>query len=189
MLGMIPAMHSSCEKNTLAPLVRSVTIRYFEGQVLYGLNVRLAAFAKRLGPSIAVAVLAIAASAFMLGRAVSASVEPITVGTMTVTIGPVQGKEAVSIEGKAPAMAPVTLRLYETISRDIPDIFLNRRDILTDASGHFSAVLPVAPDFWRGTILTVTATSPDAASTATAHTTLVPPNAGLGLPADDLPNH
>jgi hypothetical protein len=175
---------------TLPPLVRTRPIGYFGGQVLYGLSVRLAAFAKRLRPIAAAVVLTAAASAFMPLRALSASVEPITVGTMTVTIGPVQGKEAVLIEGKAPAMAPLTLRLYATVSRDLPDLFLNRRDILTDASGHFSAVVPIAPDYWRGTILTVTVSSPDAATTATGHATLIVPNPGIGgLPGDDFPNH
>jgi hypothetical protein len=183
-------MQLPIQKISMTPLVRKKSIRYFDGQVLYGYRVRLAAIAERLRPISAAAVLVVAVSVFMPGRAISASVEPITVGTMTVTIGPVQGKEAVSIEGKAPAMAPVTLRLYGTYSRDLPDVFLNRRDILADASGHFSAVVPVAPDFWRGTVLTVTASSPDAATSATAKTNLVVPNQGIvGLPGDDLPNH
>jgi len=88
-------------------------------------------------------------------------------------------------------MAPVTVTLYATISKDLPDVFLNRRDVLTDASGHYSVVVSIAPDFMRGTLLTVTATSPDLTSSATAHAiVIVPnPNAGVLLPADDLPNH
>jgi len=133
--------------------------------------------------------MAIAIAAFAPWRAISANVEPITVGGITVSAGPVQGKEVVSVTGKAPAMAPVTLTLYGTFSRDLPDVFLNRRDILTDSSGHFSAQVPIAPDYWRGTILTVIASSPDVTSTATVKTTVIVPNPEVALPADDLPNH
>jgi hypothetical protein len=135
----------------------------------------------------------IAAAGFALApiRGFSANVEPITVGGITVLVGPVQGKEMVSVSGKAPAMAPVTLTFFATISKDLPDVFVNRRDILTDSSGHFSALVPIAPDYWRGTILTVMASSPDVTSTATAHTIVVVPNPNVevALPADDLPNH
>jgi len=135
------------------------------------------------------AVTAIALTALVPIRGASANVEPITVGGITVSVGPEQGKEVVAVVGRAPAMAPVTLTLFATISRDLPDVFVNRRDILTDSSGHFSALVPIAPDFWRGTILTVTASSPDVTSTATARTTVVVPNPGVAFPADDLPNH
>lgn len=134
-------------------------------------------------------VIAAVLPAFAPGRALGANVEPITVGGITVSAGPVEGKEAISISGKAPAMAPVTLTLFATVSRDLPDIFVNRRDVLTDASGHFSAVVPIAPDFWRGSILTVTASSPDVTSTAAVKTTVIVPNPGVALPADDVPNH
>jgi hypothetical protein len=136
--------------------------------------------------------MALAALAILVcapGRAVSASVEPITVGGITVSAGPVEGKEAISVEGKAPALAPVTLTLVATISRDLPNVYLNRREILTDASGHFSAIVPIAADFWRGSIVTVTASSPDTTTTATAHVKVIAPNAGVWLPADDVPNH
>lgn len=152
---------------------------------------RLRAFARRTSLVGATALIAVALLALSPIRGSSANVEPITVGGITVSAGPVLGKEMVSVSGKAPAMAPVTLTLFATISKDLPDIFINRRDILTDSSGHFSAMVPIAPDFWRGTILTVTASSPDVTSTATARTIVVIPNpyTGVALPADDLPNH
>jgi hypothetical protein len=152
---------------------------------------RLRAFARSSSLVGVSALIAVALLVLLPIRGSSANVEPITVGGITVSAGPVQGKEMISVSGKAPAMAPVTLILFATISKDMPDIFINRRDILTDSSGHFSAMVPIAPDFWRGTILTVTASSPDVTSTATARTiVIVPnPNVGVSLPADDLPNH
>ncbi|HTX58867.1 MAG TPA: hypothetical protein VMH02_04250 [Verrucomicrobiae bacterium] len=156
--------------------------------MLYGVRYRLPVLAGRPG-FIAAAVLAVAVSALLPSPAVCASVEPITVGGMTVSVAPVPGKEAVQIEGKGPAMAPVTVRLYGTISRDLPNVFLNRRDILADAGGHFSAVVPIGPLYWRGTTLTVTVDSPDATATASAHMTVVIPNPEYGLPGDQLPDH
>jgi hypothetical protein len=151
-------------------------------------------WAKARSSSLVVVSALIAVAVFVLVpiRGSSANVEPITVGGITVAVGPVQGKEMVSVAGKAPAMAPVTLTIFATISKDLPDVFINRRDILTDSSGHYSAMVPIAPDFWRGTILTVTASSPDVTSTATARTLVIIPNPnvpGVALPADDLPNH
>jgi hypothetical protein len=133
----------------------------------------------------------VALSVLLPIRGSSANVEPITVGGITVSAGPVQGREEISVSGKAPAMAPVTLTLFATISKDLPDVFINRRDILTDSSGHYSAKVPIAPDFMRGTILTVIASSPDVTTTATAKTLVVIPNPNIEvpLPADDLPNH
>lgn len=125
----------------------------------------------------------------MTGPARSASVEPITVGGIAVSAGPVQGKEAISVDGRAPALAPVTLTLYATISHDLPTVFLNEREVLTDASGHFSAIVPIAADFMRGSILTVKASSPDTTTTATANIKVIAPNEGVWLPADDVPNH
>jgi hypothetical protein len=155
------------------------------------LRTRLRAYTRSSTLVSVTALMVVALSVLAPVKGSSANVEPITVGGITVSAGPVQGKEMVAVTGKAPAMAPVTLTLFATISRDLPDIFINRRDILTDSSGHFSAMVPIAPDFWRGTILTVTASSPDVTSTATAKTIVVVPNpnVGVALPADDLPNH
>jgi len=85
-------------------------------------------------------------------------------------------------------MAPVVLVLHATISRDLPTVFVNRAEVTADADGHFVATVPIAPDFWRGSIVTVTATSPSTVSSATAQTVVVLPNPGVVLPADDVPN-
>jgi hypothetical protein len=108
---------------------------------------------------------------------------------ITVTVGPVHGREAVDVEGNAPPMAPVSLILRATISMDIPTVFVNRRDVVADADGHFSTTIPIAADYWRGSILTVTASSSSTVSSAVAQTRVTLPNPGVVLPADDVPNH
>ena len=109
--------------------------------------------------------------------------------TITVSVGPANGQEAITIEGKAPAMAPVVLVLHATISRDLPTVYVNRLELTADSDGHFSTVMSIAPNFWRGSILTVSASSTSTVTTATAQTVVVLPNPGVVLPADEMPNH
>ncbi|HZY99146.1 MAG TPA: hypothetical protein VFE36_06210 [Candidatus Baltobacteraceae bacterium] len=115
---------------------------------------------------------------------------PVSVNSnMTVAVAPTVGKEAITVTGTAPAMAPVVVVLHATLSRDLPNVYLNRRDVYADADGHFSAVVPIGPDYWRGSILTVTASSSSATASATAQTVVTLPNPGVVVPADDMPNH
>lgn len=115
---------------------------------------------------------------------------PVSVNSnMTVTVAPAVGSEAITVSGTAPAMAPVVVVLHATFSRDLPDVYLNRRDVYADADGHFSAVVPIGPDYWRGSILTVTASSSSTTTSATAQTVVTLPNPGVVVPADDVPNH
>jgi len=150
---------------------------YFRGQVLYKIFVStlLLVAAMALVPAIA---------------GTNSEPAPVSVnGGMTVAVGPAPGYEAVTVTGTAPAMAPVVVVLHATFSRDLPTVFVNRRDVFADADGHFSAVVPIAPDFWRGSILTVSASSTSATASATVQTVVNLPNPGVVLPADDLPNH
>ena len=115
---------------------------------------------------------------------------PVSVNeSLSMTVGPAPGADAITVEGKAPAMAPIVLVLHATFSRDLPTVYLNRREVTADADGHFSAIVPVAPDWWRGSIITITATSPSTVGSATAQTLVSLPNPGVVLPADEMPNH
>jgi len=139
----------------------------------------------------AATVVAVALSTFTPAPAATQSGPvPVSVnGNMTVAVAPAVGREAITVTGTAPAMAPVVVVLHATISRDLPNIYLNRRDVYADADGHFSAVVPIGPDYWRGSILTVTASSSSATASATAETVVTLPNPGVVVPADDMPNH
>jgi hypothetical protein len=115
---------------------------------------------------------------------------PVSVNeSITLTVGPAQGSDAVTIEGKGPALAPIVLVLHATYSRDLPTVYINQYEVTADADGNFKTVVPVAPDYWRGSILTVTASSSATVSSATAQTIVNLPNPGVVLPADDVPNH
>ena len=154
---------------------------YFRGQVLYKI--------------FAAAVLAAATSAFVpaLASTTNAPVPVSVNGGMTVTVGPAgglaAGEESITVSGTAPAMAPVVIVLHATFSRDLPTVFINRRDVYADADGHFSTTVPIGPDYWRGSILTVTASSSSATAPAHAQTVVTLPNPGVVLPADVVPDH
>ena len=137
------------------------------------------------------AVVTVALSAFTPAIAATQSApEPVSVnGNMTVTVAPAVGAEAITVTGTAPAMAPVVVVLHASFSRDLPNVYLNRRDVYADADGHFTAVVPIGPDYWRGSIITVTASSSSATASATAQTVVTLPNPGVVVPADADPNH
>jgi hypothetical protein len=144
---------------------------------------------KYLVATVAIAVCAALSPALADTSNAPTAPAPVSVnGGMTVTVAPAVGTEAITVSGSAPAMAPVVLVLHATLSRDLPTVFINRRDVFADADGHFSTVVPIAPDYWRGSILTVTASSSSATASAMAQTVVTLPNPGVVLPADSVPN-
>lgn len=108
-------------------------------------------------------------------------------GELSVHVAAAAGQEAVVVSGTGPSSAPVTLTLLTTLSTDIPDVVLSRKDLTIDRSGAFSATISIAPDFMRGSILTVRATSLDGVAPAQAHLTVGPPNPHVTVPAHYRP--
>lgn len=104
-------------------------------------------------------------------------------GALTVHVNTAEGQESVVVNGTGPSSAPVTLTLLTTLSTEIPDVVLSRKDLVIDRSGAFSATISIAPDFMRGSLLTVRATSLDGVAPAQAHLTVGPPNPHFTVPA------
>ena len=98
-------------------------------------------------------------------------------GSLTMTARQVAGREAIVVDGTAPASVPVTITLVGSISRDIPDVLIRRITVLSD--GTFHATLPVAPAMPRGSFVTVTATSLPRVAPATARVTIGAPNPAI----------
>lgn len=99
----------------------------------------------------------------------------------------VPGREAFLASGSAPAFTPIDLTVVGTVSRDIPDVLVSRIQITSDASGHFSVVIPVAPNYFRGSILTVVASAVAGVTTARAQLTVGAPNDSVSVPAEQPP--
>jgi hypothetical protein len=100
-------------------------------------------------------------------------------------VSPVVGKEAVYISGTAAAALQLQAVLYAKVSQDLPTVLLSRRPLTTDADGKFSATLPIAPAYFRGSIITVVVQSQSAVPIARGSVTIGAPN--VPAPADQLP--
>jgi hypothetical protein len=77
---------------------------------------------------------------------------------------------------------PLVLTVFGTVSSDIPDIVVNRRQVVTDAAGGFNLEVSAAGDYFRESPLTVVATSPSGALLAKSQIILKAPNANVEVP-------
>lgn len=97
------------------------------------------------------------------------------------------GLEAFLASGSAPASMPIDLTVVGTESRDIPDVLISRSQVMSDASGRFSVVIPVASNYFRGSILTIVASAVAGVTTARTQLVVGAPNDGVSVPAEQLP--
>ncbi len=88
-------------------------------------------------------------------------------GTIVVSARLIPGRHAVSVDGSAPRNARVTLTMFATLAPDLPTVFLRRNELQADINGRFAAVVPLAPDFFSGSSVTLYATSEGVQSAAT----------------------
>ncbi|GAC1659509.1 MAG: hypothetical protein NVS4B13_04510 [Candidatus Elarobacter sp.] len=103
---------------------------------------------------------------------------PVTAsGSLTIKVRPATGRDAIVIDGTAPASMPVTLTLVGSISRDLPDVLLRRVTLQSD--GTFHTTVSVAPTMPRGSFVVVTATSLPGVAPASARVIIGAPNPGL----------
>jgi hypothetical protein len=111
-------------------------------------------------------------------------------GSLTVKARAATGRDAIVVDGTAPASVPVTITLVGSISRDLPDVLLRRITLQTD--GSFHATVSVASGMPRGSYVTVTATSLPGIASASTRVTIGAPNPGIDsdrfdhLPKDTL---
>ena len=109
-------------------------------------------------------------------------------GAIQLEVHPLPGSEAIIVAGHAPPNAPVTITLYATFSTDLPTVVLSRHDAHPDASGRFSTIVPIAPDYFRGSHIDVLASSLPGVTAATAQYVVGSPNAGAVIPVTTFSN-
>ena len=107
-------------------------------------------------------------------------------GTLTVNARAMTGREAIVIDGTAPASVPVTITLVGKISRDIPDVLIRRVTLVSDGTA-FHATVPVAPAMPRGSHVVVTASSLPGIAPVSASVLIDAPNPALDSRFDHLP--
>ena len=105
-------------------------------------------------------------------------------GQLAIEAQPLAGREAIVVNGQAPQGAPVTITLFGTLSSDLPTVVLSRHDVQADVNGRFQAVIPIASDYVRGSILHVVATSAPGVGSASAQVIVGPPNPQVSVPAE-----
>jgi len=109
-------------------------------------------------------------------------------GSITMEARQLQGAEAITVQGSAPASAPVTITLLAVISSDLPTVVVSRNDVVTDANGRFEAIIPIASAYERGTLLRVVATSSPGVASAQAQLVTQAPNNGVTVPLEQMPH-
>jgi hypothetical protein len=113
-----------------------------------------------------------------------AATDPSAQGAISLEARQLQGAEAITVDGSAPPNAPVTITLLAIVSSEVPTILVSRHDVITDVSGRFGAVIPIASAYERGTILRVIATSLPGVGSASAQLVTGAPNDGVDVPLE-----
>lgn len=109
-------------------------------------------------------------------------------GAIQLEVHQLPGSEALIVTGQAPPSAPVTISLFATFATDLPTVVVSRHDAHPDASGRFSTIVPIAPDYFRGSIVDVLASSLPGVKAATAQYVVGAPNGNVVIPATTMSN-
>lgn len=108
-------------------------------------------------------------------------------GSIVLRARQLDDEQSLAVAGQAPPNAPITITLLATLAPEVPTVILSRHDVQSDVYGRFSAVIPVASDYWPGTLVTVLATSVPDVTSASAYVRLGAPNAGVPVPVERTP--
>ena len=87
-------------------------------------------------------------------------------GALALHATPVPGRNAVDITVTGPAQVPVTVTLTATIDPDLPTVTVARKQLLIGANGEVQERIALAPNYWEGSRVTITATSIDGVTPA-----------------------
>lgn len=110
-----------------------------------------------------------------------------TTGAIALSARRHDGAEAIDVTGTAPPGASVEITARARISTDLPVVFLNRMDVVADATGAFSVILPIAPDYVKGTEITIAAVAPGV-TPAAVNFIVGAPSSGPPITSTDVDN-
>jgi Copper amine oxidase N-terminal domain len=122
------------------------------------------------------------------GAETISSVDADAHGSITMEARQLQGAEAISVAGSAPAGVPVTITLLAVLSSDLPTAVVSRNDVVADANGRYEVIIPIASAYERGTLLRVVATSSPGVTAAQTQLVVQAPNTGVTVPLEQLPH-
>lgn len=158
--------------------------RYASNNELYvssSLAARIVSLSRQAQQRVAAAERAMEAA-----QAQAATVQTLS-GAITLDVEQLKGAEAVLVNGVAPPSAPVLITMLGLISSDLPNVLLSRHDLQAGPDGKFQAILPIGPDYVRGSYVRVLATSVPGVTSASAQILIDPANAGLMVPFEQMP--
>lgn len=101
---------------------------------------------------------------------------------LALRVATVPGQNAVAVNLTGPAGVPVVVTLTATFDPDLPTVTVGRHDLTIGPNGKVDAVFTLAPDYWRGSPVTVTATSVSGVKPASAIVRIVAPNPQVTIP-------
>lgn len=87
-------------------------------------------------------------------------------GALTIKAAPVAGHNAVDITVTGPAQVPVDIVSTATIDPDLPTVTLSRKHYYLGADGKLQDRITLAPNYWEGSRVTITASSIDGVTPA-----------------------
>jgi len=100
---------------------------------------------------------------------------------VTVVASQQNGAEALVISGNAPARSPVRVSLSAQLSPDLPVVDLGTTEVEAGSNGRYATTRTIAPDYGRGSMITVRVSS---AAGGDATTTWVVGAPNPGVPAE-----
>ena len=121
------------------------------------------AYTMRLQNAFPVSLLALLAALVAVG--LPAAAQPVNVALIRVTAA---GPDAVRVAG--------TIAGAHQLEAELPNVFLTRRPIVTDAGGNFDAIVAIAPAYYTGAIVTVDAQTSAAVTVGRGTMTIADPS-------------
>jgi len=129
------------------------------------------AYTMRLQNAFPVSLLALLAALVAVG--LPAAAQPVNVALIRVTAA---GPDAVRVAGTIAGAHQLEAVLYVRFAPELPNVFLTRRPIVTDAGGNFDAIVAIAPAYYTGAIVTVDAQTSAAVTVGRGTMTIADPS-------------
>ncbi|MEO6912925.1 MAG: hypothetical protein ABI182_02745 [Candidatus Baltobacteraceae bacterium] len=111
---------------------------------------------------------------------------PVGDGPLTVTVVGGLGSETLDVFGSAPPNSPISIALSGQISRDLPTVSLSTSHTVAGANGKYTIVVPVGPDYFRGSTIVVNVATAAGAAASASYVLGAPNRNATNLPGDPV---
>lgn len=105
--------------------------------------------------------------------------------TLAVHATTLVGRNAVTVTVNGPAGMPVFVSMRATIDPDLPTVLVGRHQLTIGPNGTVVSVFTLAPDYWQGSVVTISATSVGGIAPASTTVRIIAPNPDVPSPIHD----